>query len=59
MLHVNLAEVRDKKRAFRVWLVSGRKAGSIHDAIPKMDLEMAAEQRWQGRKADFVLPTIS
>ena len=59
MLHIYVAEVGNKKRALRVRLVISQELGSIHNAIPEMDLGVTTEQRWQSRKENLVLDSVS
>jgi len=36
-----------------------QKTRSVHDTIPEMDLGVATEQRWQRRKKNLILGSIS
>lgn len=45
VLKVHLAQVRHKKCCFGVRLVDHGKAGSPHDAVPKVDIRMAIAER--------------
>jgi len=50
VLTVHLAEIGNKERFLSVDPVFGRLARGIHDSVPKMDVGVPSEERWEGCK---------